>query len=233
MRSRLLRLLGSLPMIALCLVLCNAFFEQGSSAVTVKNDASDSLSVSAAKEMTEPSFTDGEIEYALENLGFESYSELDELGRCGVAAACLGPETMPGDNEERGSIGMVKPSGWHTVTYDSVDGRYLYNRCHLIGWQLSGENANERNLVTGTRWMNTESMLSVENEVADYIRKTGNHVLYRATPVFNEAELVCRGVLIEALSLEDGGDGISLSVWCSNEQPGIAIDYATGESWEK
>lgn len=159
----------------------------------------------------------------------ESYAPLDALGRCGVAMAVVGPETMP--TEERGSIGMVKPSGWHTVRYDDlVDGKYLYNRCHLIGYQLTGENANERNLITGTRYLNTEGMLPLENEVAEYVERTGNHVLYRATPVFVGNELVARGVHLEARSVEDGGAGVEFNVFCYNVQPGIQIDYATGES---
>lgn len=138
---------------------------------------------------------------------------------------------MPAKGEERGSIGMVKPSGWQTARYDDlVEGRYLFNRCHLIGWQLTAENANEGNLVTGTRWMNAEEMLPVEDAVADYVRDTGNHVLYRATPAFTADELVCRGVLLEAVSLEDGGGAISIASWCPNVQPGIEIDYATGDS---
>ena len=160
----------------------------------------------------------------------EYYSPLDSLGRCGVVMALVGPETMP--TEERGSIGMVKPSGWHTVRYDDlVDGRYLYNRCHLIAYQLTGENANTRNLVTGTRYMNMEGMLSYENDVADYVERTGNHVIFRAEPVFEGDELVCRGVHLEALSYEDGGAGLSYNVFCYNVQPGVGIDYATGESW--
>lgn len=181
----------------------------------------------------EPSFTSEELAYAAEHKGFKHYDELDDLGRCGTAVACLGPETMPAEGEERESIGMIKPTGWHTVRYEGVDGEYLYNRCHLIGWQLSAENANERNLVTGTRWMNTEEMLAVENKVADYIHGTGNHVLYRATPVFEGDELVCRGVLLEAQSIEDGGTGISESTWCPNTQPGIIIDYETGDNREE
>ncbi len=159
---------------------------------------------------------------------FEKYSVLDSYGRCGVAFACLGKETMP--TEERGSIGQVKPSGWKTVKYDCVDGKYLYNRCHLIGFQLSGENANKRNLITGTRYMNIEGMLPFENMVADYIEETGNHVLYRVTPVFCDDELVARGVQMEALSVEDGGAGICFNVFCYNNQPGVVIDYATGNS---
>ena len=164
----------------------------------------------------------------------ETYAPLDALGRCGAAVAVVSPSTMPAEGEERGSIGMVKPTGWHTVRYDDlVDGRYLYNRCHLIGWQLSGENANERNLVTGTRYMNTEGMLPFENEVADYVDRTGGRVLYRATPVFEGDELICRGVRLEALSLDDGGLGVCFDVFCYNVQPGVGIDYVTGDSWRE
>ncbi len=159
---------------------------------------------------------------------FEKYTSLDSYGRCGVAFACLGLETMP--TEERGNIGSVKPSGWQTVKYDCVDGKYLYNRCHLIGFQLSAENANTKNLITGTRYLNVEGMLPFENMVADYIKETGNHVLYRVTPVFSGKELVARGVQIEAYSVEDKGEGISFNVYCYNNQPGITIDYATGNS---
>ncbi len=171
-----------------------------------------------------PGFT--EEEYSA--TAFESYSELDELGRCGVAYACVGEETMP--TEERGAIGMVKPSGWHTVKYAIVDGNYLYNRCHLIAYQLSGENANTQNLITGTRYMNTEGMLPYEEQVADYIHSTGNHVLYRVTPVFEGDNLVASGVEMEAASLEDKGATLSFHVYCYNVQPGISIDYATGDS---
>lgn len=160
----------------------------------------------------------------------ESYSPLDALGRCGVAMAVVSPETMP--TEERGSIGMVKPSGWHTVRYDDlVDGKYLYNRCHLLGYQLTGENANEENLITGTRYMNVDGMLPFENDVAEYVERTGGSVLMRVTPVFVGDELVARGVQMEAFSLGDGGQGISFNVYCYNVQPGVSIDYATGESW--
>ena len=133
--------------------------------------------------------------------------------------------------EERGEIGMVKPSGWHTVKYDIVDGKYLYNRCHLIGYQLAGENANEQNLITGTRYMNVEGMLPFENLVAEYVRETGNHVLYRVTPVFQGLNLVAQGVQMEALSVEDGGQGVCFNVFVYNAQPGVSIDYATGDSW--
>lgn len=159
---------------------------------------------------------------------FERYSSLDYLGRCGVAFALIGKDIMPTGN--RGEIGQVKPTGWHTVKYDCVDGKYLYNRCHLIGWQLSGENANTRNLITGTRYMNVEGMLPFENMVDDYIEETNNHVLYRVTPVFKGNELVCRGVQIEAYSVEDNGDGICFNVYCFNVQPGVKINYTTGSS---
>ena len=159
---------------------------------------------------------------------FETYSELDTLGRCGVAFANVGKEIMP--TGERGSIGSVKPTGWHTVKYDNVDGKYLYNRCHLIGYQLSGENANKQNLITGTRYMNVDGMLPFENMVADYVKETNNHVLYRVTPVFDGNNLVAGGVLMEAQSIEDDGSGVKFCVYCYNIQPGISIDYATGDS---
>lgn len=160
---------------------------------------------------------------------YETYAPLDLLGRCGTAEACIGQDLMP--TEERGAIGMVKPSGWHTVRYDDVvDGKYLYNRCHLIGYQLAGENANEKNLITGTRYLNVEGMLPFEDRVADYVQETGNHVLYRVTPVFRGAELVARGVQMEAWSVEDGGTGVCFNVYCYNVQPGVEIGYATGES---
>ena len=174
----------------------------------------------------QPSFTEEE---KAGTASWERYAELDLLGRCGPAEACIGRDLMP--TEERGSIGMVKPSGWHTVRYDDVvDGKYLYNRCHLIGYQLSGENANERNLITGTRYLNVVGMLPFEDLVADYVQETGNHVLYRVTPIFKGLELVARGVQMEAYSVEDGGEGVCFNVYCYNVQPGVVIDYATGES---
>ena len=166
--------------------------------------------------------------FALTTEAFESYSPLDALGRCGEALACIGPELMP--TEEREPIGMIRPSGWQLVKYDFVDGRYLYNRCHLIGFQLTGENANEQNLITGTRYMNTNGMLPFENQVAKYIRKTGNHVLYRVTPEFDGDHLLCTGVRMEAYSVEDDGAGVCFHVFAYNVQPGVTIDYATGES---
>lgn len=171
-----------------------------------------------------PYFTDSEFT----TTSFETYSVLDSLGRCGVAYANVCTDTMP--TEERGSIGQVKPSGWHTVKYDCVDGKYLYNRCHLIGYQLTAENANTRNLITGTRYLNVQGMLPFENMVADYIKETGNHVLYRVTPVFDGNNLVASGVVMEAESVEDKGDGILFCVFCYNVQPGVSIDYATGDS---
>lgn len=159
---------------------------------------------------------------------FEKYSELDDLGRCGAAYANVCRETMP--TEERGNIGMIKPSGWQTVKYDNVDGKYLYNRCHLIGYQLAAENANEKNLITGTRYLNIEGMLPFENMVADYIDETDNHVLYRVTPIFKGDNLLASGVQMEAYSVEDKGKGVSFNVYCYNVQPGIEINYSDGTS---
>lgn len=159
---------------------------------------------------------------------FEKYSALDSLGRCGVAYANVCLDTMP--TEKRGAIGMIKPTGWHTVKYDHVDGKYLYNRCHLIGYQLTAENANERNLITGTRYLNVDGMLPFENMVADYVKETENHVLYRVTPMFDGDDLIAKGVLMEAKSMEDNGVGVSYCVFVYNVQPGVTIDYATGES---
>lgn len=171
-----------------------------------------------------PQFSDSD----LNTNSFESYSELDSLGRCGVAFANISKDLMP--TEERGKIGQVKPSGWQTVKYDNVDGKYLYNRCHLIGYQLTGENANEKNLITGTRYFNVIGMLPFENMVADYIKETNNHVLYRVTPIFEGNNLVAKGVQMEAMSVEDKGDAISFNVFVYNIQPGITIDYANGNS---
>lgn len=172
----------------------------------------------------QPSFSEDDYTEA----SFESYSKLDSLGRCGVAFANISTDLMP--TEERGSIGQVKPSGWQTVKYDFVDGKYLYNRCHLIGYQLTAENANEENLITGTRYLNVDGMLPFENMVADYIKETENHVLYRVTPIYEGNNLVASGVQMEARSVEDDGKGICFNVYCYNVQPGVQIDYATGES---
>ena len=159
---------------------------------------------------------------------FENYHRLDTLGRCGTAYANICKELMP--TEKRGAIGMVKPSGWNTVKYDVVDGKYLYNRCHLIGFQLAGENANKKNLITGTRYLNVDGMLPFEDEVADYVKDTDHHVLYRVTPVFKGDNIVAEGVEMEAYSVEDKGKGICFHVFVYNVQPGVTIDYATGES---
>ena len=161
---------------------------------------------------------------------FETYSTLDALGRCCPAYACIGQDLMP--TEDRESISSVRPTGWVQAEYDFVEGGSLYNRCHLIGFQLTGENANEENLITGTRYMNVEGMLPFENMVADYIKETGNHVLYRAAPIFEGENLVASGVVMEALSVEDEGEGVCFHVYVYNVQPGVEIDYATGESWE-
>lgn len=174
-----------------------------------------------------PSFN----KYELTTKGYETYASLDSFGRCGGAVASCGREIMPKPDEERGTISAVKPSGWVQEQYDCVSGKYLYNRCHLIGWQLSAENANKRNLITGTRYMNTEGMLPFENMVADYIKETGNHVAYRITPIYDGSDLVATGVQMEAYSIEDNGEGICFNVFCYNVQPGVKIDYTTGRSW--
>lgn len=160
---------------------------------------------------------------------FEIYGDLDSLGRCTTAYANVGYDLMP--TEKRGNISSVKPTGWHSVQYDHVDGKSLYNRCHLIGFQLTGENANKKNLITGTRYLNVEGMLPFENMIADYVKETNNHVLYRVTPIFQEDYLVADGVQMEAWSVEDDGEGICFHVFAYNVQPGVSIDYATGESW--
>ncbi len=171
-----------------------------------------------------PNFTDEDYLKG----SFEEYSELDALGRCGVAYANVSVDTMP--TEERGSIGQIKPSGWHTVKYDIVSGKYLYNRCHLIGYQLTGENANPKNLITCTRSMNTEGMLEFENKVADYVKETNNHVLYRVTPIFEGKNLVASGVQIEASSVEDKCKDVCFNVYVYNVQDGIEINYSNGDS---
>ena len=167
-------------------------------------------------------------EYDLTGQSDEFYSELDGLGRCGTACARVGVDLMP--TEKRESISQVKPSGWQNAKYDNVDGKYLYNRCHLIGFQLSGENANEKNLITGTRYLNVDGMLPFENMIADYVKETENHVMYRVTPVFEGDNLVASGVLLEAQSVEDQGEDLQFCVYVYNVQPGITIDYATGAS---
>lgn len=173
----------------------------------------------------QPYFTEEE----LTTQSFETYSELDSLGRCGMAYANVGQDLMP--TEPRGEIGAVKPTGWHLVKYDNVDGKYLYNRCHLIAYMLAAENANPQNLITGTRYLNVQGMLPFETKVCDYVKNTGNHVLYRVTPIFDGDNLLADGVLMEAYSVEDAGEGISFCVFAYNVQPGIGIDYATGDNW--
>ena len=219
-------------LLALLMLLCCATSTTGCVAIEIQGEETASVSavppfsgepyVVLADNM--PGFTKDE----LTSKSYETYSPLDRLGRCGVAQACVGTDLMP--TEERGSIGSVKPTGWQTVKYDCVDGKYLYNRCHLIGYQLSGENANKENLITGTRYMNVDGMLPFENMVADYVKETGNHVLYRVTPIYDGDNLVAGGVQMEALSVEDGGEGICFNVYVYNCQPGVSIDYATGES---
>lgn len=171
-----------------------------------------------------PYFTDTEKT----TKSFETYSKLDKLGRCGTAYANISIKTMP--TEKRGAIGMVKPTGWHTVKYDCIKDRYLYNRCHLIAYELAGENANTKNLITGTRYLNITGMLPYENMIADYVKETENHVLYRVTPIFDKNNLVANGVLMEGYSVEDSGKGICFNRYCYNVQPGINIDYSTGNS---
>ena len=173
----------------------------------------------------EPEFAESE----LTTVSYEEYSELDSLGRCGTAEACIGEDLMP--DEDREDISEVEPTGWENREYDIVDGGYVYNRCHLIGFQLSGENANEGNLITGTRYMNTEGMLPFENMVAEYVQETDNHVMYRVTPVFEGNDLVASGVQMEAESVEDDGEGICFNIYVYNVQPEIIIDYSTGANW--
>lgn len=174
-----------------------------------------------------PFFTEDEITA----VAFESYAPLDSLGRCGAAIACCGKETMPAANEKRGDISSVTPSGWVQAKYICVSGQSLYNRSHLIAWQLTAENANAKNLVSGTRYMNADGMIPFENMVADYIKETGNHVMYRATPIFEGSNLLASGVQLEAYSVEDMGEGICFNVYCYNVQPFIVINYATGSSY--
>ena len=178
----------------------------------------------------QPSF----VEADFENIKGEHYEDLDELGRCGTAVAMLHQSLMP--TEERGFIGQIKPSGWHQAKYAGVVNSsppYLYNRCHLIAFALTGQNANEKNLITGTRYMNAETMLPFEMEVMEYLDNSDNHVLYRVTPYFKDNELVARGVEMEAYSVEDNGEGVSYHVFVYNHQPGVTIEYATGESWRE
>lgn len=212
--------LGSLP----CLAEENVYNSQGESLVNLGSIPEYSGDAYVTINNNVPFFSDSD----LTTESFESYSSLDSLGRCGVAYANVCKDTMP--TAKRGKIGSIKPTGWHTVKYDNVDGKYLYNRCHLIGYQLTAENANKKNLITGTRYLNTQGMLPFENMVADYVKETNHHVLYRVTPLFKGNNLLASGVLIEAKSVEDKGAGISFNVFCYNVQPGISIDYGTGDS---
>lgn len=215
-----------LPLLLCCLVLTGC---QGAEAQTLSFSLEDVPAYSGdpyvVLDGNEPAFSQ---EDRTSTISFESYSPLDALGRCGTAYANVGTDLMP--TEDRGDIGQVKPTGWHTVKYDCVDGKYLYNRCHLIGYQLTGENANEENLITGTRYLNVEGMLPFEDLVADYVQETDNHVLYRVTPVFEGDNLVASGVQMEGWSVEDEGEGVCFNVYVYNVQPGVTIDYATGES---
>ena len=217
--------------LAICLIAagCTDDGRQGTGAAAISPEDSPEYSQQPYIEINgnEPYFDQAD----LTTTAFETYSDLDDLGRCGEAYACVGKEVMP--TEKRGSIGMIKPAGWHTAKYQNVDGKYLYNRCHLIGYQLTAENANEKNLITGTRYLNVEGMLPFENEVAEYVKETNNHVLYRVTPVYDGDNLLADGVLMEALSVEDQGEGVKFNVFAYNVQPDIAIDYQTGESHMK
>lgn len=233
---------------ALCIVLSICFFIYGCSQTANTSEiilepnktTTQEISITACENTAYPAYSgdayaviNSDIPFFTEDeltsQSYESYSNLDELGRPGIATACLGPETMPLETEERGQIGMIKPAGWHTIKYPNlISDLYLYNRCHLIGWQLSGENANELNLITGTRYLNITGMLQFENKIADYIKNTKNHVMYRVTPIYENNNLICNGLLMETQSIED--DKLSFCVYCYNVQPGIIIDYATGDS---
>ncbi len=217
------RVAALLLCIIICLVSCGT--PSSANAVDPKNLPSfDGETAYVAINNNIPYFTQDE----LTTKSYEKYSNLDKLGRCGVAMACVGRDIMP--TEDRQSIGQVKPTGWQTVKYDCVDGKYLYNRCHLIGFQLTGENANEKNLITGTRYLNIEGMLPFENMVADYVKETNNHVLYRVTPIFEGNNLVASGVQLEGFSVEDNGEAVCFNVYAYNAQPQISIDYKTGKS---
>lgn len=221
-------------LLLLCVCLCSGCIDD-SVAIFIDNNRSevvfkDNLPVYEGNpyvvlNQNQPEFSEDE----LTTTAYESYGELDELGRCSVAIASIGQELMP--SESRGNISSIKPTGWHSVQYDCVEGKSLYNRCHLIGFQLTGENANENNLITGTRYLNTQGMLPFENMVADYIKESNNHVAYRVTPVFKGDNLVADGVKMEAYSIEDEGEGICFNIYCFNIQPQIVIDYATGDSY--
>ena len=226
--------------LTLVLTACGAYDGgQAGSSGDIANPSVQTVSVDTVAEVPEydgvpyVEINDNQPEFAEEELtteSYEEYSDLDALGRCGEAEACIGKDLMP--NEDREDISTVKPTGWENKEYDIVDGGYIYNRCHLIGFQLTGENANEENLITGTRYMNTEGMLPFENMVAEYVQETDNHVMYRVTPVFEGEDLVASGVQMEAESVEDDGAGICFNIYVYNVQPAIIIDYSTGDNWE-
>ncbi len=228
MKKRLWGLLFCLGLLGLWLLL--SYLSQPEAPPTYALDALPAYSGEAAVVLNGniPNFSE---EDKTTLLAFERYSALDALGRCGPAYANVCRDTMP--TGEREAIGSVRPSGWQIAKYDFVDGKYLYNRCHLLGYQLTGENANERNLVTGTRYLNVQGMLPYENQIADYVKETDNHVLYRVTPIFDGLNLVCSGVEMEAWSVEDEGRGVCFHVYAYNVQPGVVIDYATGDNREE
>lgn len=223
----LLGIIALILMLSLSLYGCDIILGEPSTAPSVSLDSIPEFDGETAYVIINeniPFFTDEEKV----TTSYEKYGALDGLGRCTVCIACVGVDIMP--TEERGSIGSVKPSGWQTVKYDFVSGKYLYNRCHLIGYQLTGENANKQNLITGTRFLNIEGMLPFENMIADYVKETENHVMIRVTPIFEGDNLVASGVLMEGWSVEDKGEGICFNVYAYNNQPGVIIDYATGDS---
>ena len=218
--------------LAVGLVFATIFLPDGPAGSSIVAYAADGIPEYAGESSVQingnvPEFTESEIT----SISFESYGSHDKLGRCTAATACVGKDLMP--TEERGSIGSVKPTGWKQNKYPGIVNSqppYLYNRCHLIGYQLTGENANEQNLITGTRYLNVDGMLPYENKVANYVESTGNHVMYRVTPIFTGNNLLCDGVKIEAYSVEDKGKGVSFNVFCYNVQPGVIINYADGSN---
>lgn len=223
----------SLLLAVLMLCSCSAYTAVSENLSAAKESTSSTITIDEIPEYSSSPYIEingnrPDFDVSKYSESFETYGDLDELGRCTVCFANISKELMP--TNERGAIGSVKPTGWHTVKYDCVDGKYLYNRCHLIGYQLTAENANERNLITGTRYLNVEGMLPFEEKVAEYVKNSGNHVLYRVTPKFKDDELIARGVQIEAMSVEDNGVGICFNVYCYNVQPQIKIDYQTGDS---
>lgn len=223
----------SLLLAVLMLCSCSAYTAVSENLSIAKESTSSTITIDEIPEYSSSPYIEingnkPDFDISKYSESFETYGDLDELGRCTVCFANISKELMP--TNERGAIGSVKPTGWHTVKYDCVDGKYLYNRCHLIGYQLTAENANERNLITGTRYLNVEGMLPFEEKVAEYVKNSGNHVLYRVTPKFKDDELIARGVQIEAMSVEDNGVGICFNVYCYNVQPQIKIDYQTGDS---